>query len=41
MTSTAFQARFVHWWTLSNGRISRFAQIVGSVKVAEVIPPTD
>lgn len=38
-TGIAFRARFVHWWTLTNGRVSRFEQIVDSVKVAEAFAP--
>jgi ketosteroid isomerase-like protein len=38
-TGLEFHARFVHWWTVVNGRITRFEQIVDSVKVAEAIGP--
>jgi ketosteroid isomerase-like protein len=36
-TGLEFRARFVHWWTVINGKITRFEQIVDSLKVAEAI----
>lgn len=38
-TDIAFRARFVHWFTMADGRVSRFESIPDSVKVAEAVSP--
>ena len=38
-TGIAFRARFVHWFTMTDGRASRFESILDSVKVAEAVSP--
>jgi ketosteroid isomerase-like protein len=38
-TGAAFRARFVHWWTMTDGRASRFEEIADTVKVAEAVSP--
>jgi ketosteroid isomerase-like protein len=38
-TGIAFRARFVHWWTMTDGRASRFESILDSIKVAEAVSP--
>ena len=36
-TGIAFQARFVHWWTMTDGRATRFEAIEDTVKIAEAV----
>lgn len=36
-TGIAFRARFVHWWTISDGRATRFEAIEDTVKIAEAV----
>jgi ketosteroid isomerase-like protein len=36
-TGVAFRARFVHWWTMSDGRATHFEAIEDTVKVAEAV----
>jgi ketosteroid isomerase-like protein len=36
-TGRAFEARFVHWWNLADGKITSFEQIVDSAKVNEAL----
>src|SRR4051794_5142452 len=38
-TGIAFRARFVHWWTMTDGRASRFEAIADTVKIAEAVSP--
>jgi ketosteroid isomerase-like protein len=38
-TGIAFRARFVHWWTMTDGRASRMESILDSVKLAEAVSP--
>jgi len=36
-TGKPFRARFVHWWTVTDGKIVRFEQVVDSSKVNEAL----
>lgn len=36
-TGKPFRARFVHWYTVTNGKIARFEQVVDSSKVNECL----
>ena len=36
-TGKPFRARFVHWYTVTDGKIARFEQVVDSSKVNECI----
>ena len=36
-TGRAFRARFVHWYTLADGAVTRFEQIVDSVQVTAAL----
>jgi uncharacterized protein len=36
-TGKAFRARFVHWYTVTDGKIARFEQVVDSSKVNEAL----
>ena len=36
-TGIAFRARFVHWWTMTDGRATRFEAIEDTVKIAEAV----
>ena len=36
-TGIAFRARFAHWWTMSDGRATRFEAIEDTVKIAEAV----
>jgi ketosteroid isomerase-like protein len=36
-TGIAFRARFVHWWTLTDGRVTQFEAIQDTVKIAEAV----
>jgi ketosteroid isomerase-like protein len=38
-TGIAFRARFVHWWTMTNGRAARFEAIEDTVKIAGAVSP--
>jgi len=38
-TDIAMRARYVHWFTMADGRVSRFESILDSVKVAEAVLP--
>ena len=38
-TGIAFRARYVHWFAMTDGRVSRFESILDSVKVAEAVSP--
>ncbi len=38
-TGIAFRARFVHWWTMNDGRATRFEAIEDTVKIAEAVSP--
>lgn len=33
----AFRARFIHWWTITDGRIIRFEAVEDTVKIAEAV----
>jgi ketosteroid isomerase-like protein len=39
-TGRSFEARFVHWWKVRDGKISSFEQIVDSVKTHEATHPS-
>ena len=36
-TGIAFRARFVHWWTMTDGRATRFEAIEDTVKIDEAV----
>jgi uncharacterized protein len=36
-TGKSFRARFVHWYTVTDGKIVRFEQVVDSSKVNEAL----
>jgi uncharacterized protein len=36
-TGRTFRARFVHWYTVTDGKIARFEQVVDSSKVNEAL----
>ena len=36
-TGKSFRARFVHWYTVTDGKIARFEQVVDSSKVNEAV----
>jgi ketosteroid isomerase-like protein len=36
-TGLSFRARFVHWWTMADGRATRFEAIEDTVKMAEAV----
>jgi uncharacterized protein len=36
-TGKSFRARFVHWYTVTDGKIARFEQVVDSSKVNEAL----
>ena len=36
-TGIAFRARFVHWWSMTDGRATRFEAIEDTVKMAEAV----
>src|SRR5262249_41588745 len=36
-TGTSFRARFVHWYTVTDGKIARFEQVVDGSKVNEAL----
>lgn len=36
-TGVAFRARYVHWFTVSGGRITRFEQVCDTVQVAAAL----
>lgn len=38
-TGIAFRARFAHWWTMTDGRATRFEAIEDTVKIAEAVTP--
>ena len=38
-TGIDFQARFVHWWTMTDGLATRFEAIQDTVKIAEAVAP--
>jgi len=38
-TGTAFRARFVHWWTMTDGRAKRLESIADTAKIAEAVSP--
>jgi ketosteroid isomerase-like protein len=38
-TGTAMRARFVHWWTMTDGRASRFEAIEDTVEIAQAVSP--
>ena len=38
-TGVTFRARFVHWWTMADGRVSRFESVLDTVKIAEAVSP--
>lgn len=38
-TGVAFRARFVHWWTMTDGRASRMESVIDTGKMAEAISP--
>ena len=36
-TGVTFRARFVHWWTMADGRATRFEAIEDTAKMAEAV----
>ena len=36
-TGIAFRARFIHWWTMTDGRAIRFEAVEDTVKIAEAV----
>jgi len=36
-TGVTFRARFVHWWTMLEGRATRFEAVEDTVKIAEAV----
>ena len=38
-TGIAFRARFVHWWTMTDGRATRMESILDSAKLVEAVSP--
>jgi ketosteroid isomerase-like protein len=38
-TGVAFRARFVHWFTVADGRIARFEQVCDTAQVAVALQP--
>ena len=37
----SFRARFVHWWTVRDGRVAAFEQLCDTALVAAALPPGD
>jgi len=37
----SFRARFVHWWTVQDGRVTAFEQLCDTALVAAALPGTD
>ena len=40
-TGRSFRARFVHWWTLRDGRVAEFEQICDTLLMAAALPTGD
>jgi ketosteroid isomerase-like protein len=38
-TGIPFHARFIHWWTITDGRATRFEAVEDTVKIAEAASP--
>ena len=38
-TGISFRARFVHWWTMTDGRATRFEAIEDTAQMAAAVSP--